>query len=219
MTKADPTPTPFSPYHHGDLPRVLLDSATALVAETGHWDFSLREVARRAGVSHNAPYRHFPDRDALMAAVAVAGFDTLRAQSLAAATDAVTSVDRLTRLGRAYVAFGAANPALYRLMFAQARPRTEALPQAILRMVGVTEGAVRDVIVAGGRDGSFAVDPDDADQVTAAAVAAWSLVHGLASLAIDQIAQREIGKDALSGLIERAISLFVTGLHAGAGNR
>src|SRR5271167_3875727 len=69
-------------YHHGDLRRSLIDAALALVTEEQDWTFSLREVARRAGVSHNAPYNHFADKRELLAAVAVAGFEALRAKML-----------------------------------------------------------------------------------------------------------------------------------------
>ena len=65
------------PYHHGNLRQALLDAAIRLIAEVGPAGFTLREVARRAGVSHNAPYRHFQDRDDLMAAVAAQGFREL----------------------------------------------------------------------------------------------------------------------------------------------
>ena len=77
-------PAARSAYHHGDLKRVLVDAAIALVAEGQNWDFSLREVARRAGVSHNAPYNHFADKRDLLAAVAAAGYEALRARMVAA---------------------------------------------------------------------------------------------------------------------------------------
>src|SRR5580700_9985299 len=66
-------------YHHGNLKEVLLDAALALISEVGPQAFTLREVARRAGVSHNAPYRHFRDKDELLAVVAVQGFERLTA--------------------------------------------------------------------------------------------------------------------------------------------
>jgi AcrR family transcriptional regulator len=68
------------PYHHGNLKEALLDAAVAMIAETGPRGFTLREAARRAGVSHNAPYRHFRDRNDLLAAVATDGFDRLNAR-------------------------------------------------------------------------------------------------------------------------------------------
>ncbi len=66
------------PYHHGDLRRALIDTALELVTEEQDWTFSLREVARRAGVSHHAPYNHFPEKQDLLGAVAVVGFERLR---------------------------------------------------------------------------------------------------------------------------------------------
>ena len=68
---------PPQPYHHGNLRKTLLDAAVALIGEVGPRAFTLREVARRAGVSHNAPYRHFPSKDELLVAVAAEGFDRL----------------------------------------------------------------------------------------------------------------------------------------------
>src|SRR5271154_2828384 len=66
------------PYHHGDLRRTLIDAAVSLVTEEQDWTFSLRELARRAGVSHNAPYNHFPEKRDLLGAVAAVGFERLR---------------------------------------------------------------------------------------------------------------------------------------------
>src|ERR1700730_15249350 len=65
------------PYHHGDLPRVIVKAALEILGETQSLDFSLRELARRAGVSHNAPYKHFADKRELLAAVSAAGFEQL----------------------------------------------------------------------------------------------------------------------------------------------
>src|SRR3954470_22592715 len=69
---------PAAPYHHGDLRRALIDTALTMVTEEGAWDFTLREVARRTGVSHMAPYNHFEDKSALLAEVAALGFRALR---------------------------------------------------------------------------------------------------------------------------------------------
>ncbi len=65
------------PYHHGDLRRAIVKAALEILQETQSLEFSLRELARRAGVSHNAPYKHFADKRELLAAVSAAGFDTL----------------------------------------------------------------------------------------------------------------------------------------------
>ena len=80
------------PYHHGDLKRVVIETAQAMLREEKGWQFTLREVARRAGVSHAAPYKHFPDKSALLAELAALGFDALRTV-LASAIDPEKDVD------------------------------------------------------------------------------------------------------------------------------
>jgi AcrR family transcriptional regulator len=105
------------PYHHGNLGPALVEAALALLDETQDWDFSLREVARRAGVSHNAPYKHFPEKRDLLAAVAARGFEALAERTLSSLEALTDARARLLACGRAFVACGVANPALYRLMF------------------------------------------------------------------------------------------------------
>ena len=69
---------PHRPYHHGDLRRAIIETALDMLRTEKDWQFTLREVARRAGVSHAAPYKHFPDRTALLVELAMIGFDRLR---------------------------------------------------------------------------------------------------------------------------------------------
>ena len=107
-------------YHHGDLRRALIDTALKLVTEKQDWTFSLREVARRAGVSHRAPYNHFPEKLDLLAAVAAVGFERLRTGMLRAMAGTEGSEALLVAGCRAYVHLGLENPALYRLMFGAA---------------------------------------------------------------------------------------------------
>src|ERR1700677_201897 len=98
------------PYHHGNLAYALVEAALALLDETQDWAFSLREVARRAGVSHNAPYKHFPEKRDLLAAVAARGFEAL-AERMAAARDGGEGArSRIAACCRAYVGHGIANP-------------------------------------------------------------------------------------------------------------
>src|SRR6185369_1575575 len=105
------------PYHHGDLRRAIVTAALHIMSETQSVEFSLRELARRAGVSHNAPYKHFADKRELLAAVSAAGFELL-AMRMAEATKELDSPRmRLAAMARAYVCGGINNPALYRLMF------------------------------------------------------------------------------------------------------
>src|SRR5271155_2856343 len=108
------------PYHHGDLRRALIDTALQLVTEEQDWTFSLREVARCAGVSHRAPYNHFPEKLDLLAAVAAVGFERLRNGMLRAMAGMEGSEELLVAVCRAYIHLGLENPALYRLMFGAA---------------------------------------------------------------------------------------------------
>jgi len=95
-------------YHHGDLRAALLAAAGEVLEKQGLASLSLREVARRAGVSHNAPYRHFPDRDSLLAALAAQGFEQFG--------DALEKRPR-REMGEAYVEFALEHPQRFRLMF------------------------------------------------------------------------------------------------------
>jgi AcrR family transcriptional regulator len=166
-------------YHHGNLRTVLLQSALALYAERQRFDFTMRELARVAGVTHNAPYRHFADRWALCDALAAEGFGLLRAALLdagaAGAGDGDDPRARLARLGEAYVEFAIAHGDHFRLMFM--RPLRDAAPElakAARSSFAVLEEAVGDAHARGLlREG---LPPK---QVVASA---WALVHGVASL-------------------------------------
>lgn len=154
----------MSTYHHGDLRPALLRTAAKLLEKRGPEALSLRDLARRAGVSHNAPYRHFAGREALLAAVAADGFRRL-GEALARTSG--------REMGEAYVQFALERPQLFRLMFGGylrfARHRE--LAQAAARPYEALLAALR-------------AQPSLADPEKAAA-AAWALVHGLAHLLLD----------------------------------
>lgn len=114
MSQHEPKPT--GTYHHGDLRQALLQAAFVKVEQEGFETVSLAALARALGVSQAAPYRHFPDRDALLAAIAEEAFKTFYA-SLTDAIDASKHDDSRGRMCRAYVDFGLSRPGLYRLMF------------------------------------------------------------------------------------------------------
>ena len=154
----------MSTYHHGDLRTATVQAAEEILEEQGLAALSIREAARRAGVSHNAPYRHFPDRDSLLAELAAAGFQKLGEELKAR---------RGREMGEAYVRFALAHPERFRLMFGPQlrRERYPALREAAQQTYNALVSAFR-------ADGAIA-DPDKA------AAAAWSLVHGLAHLVLD----------------------------------
>lgn len=185
-------------YHHGDLKRALTSAALSLVAEKGPKGFTLTEAARRAGVSAAAPYRHFADKAGLLAAVAEQGFRDLHAD-LAAADRASDPRERVIELGRAYVRWAVAHPDHYQVMFGGESLKEEhpSLAEAALQAFG----ELLDAITACQEAGIVTVrDPLDI------AAPLWSLVHGIASLAI--------GGDLRAVGIERAPEDLVDGVVA-----
>lgn len=164
-------------YHHGDLKRALTDAALSLVAEKGPKGFTLTEAARRAGVSPAAPYRHFADKAELLATVAEQGFRDLHADLVVAAERASEPRERVTELGRAYVRWAVAHPDHYQVMFGAASMKEE-LPSAAAageQAFGDLLDAIVECQEAGMLGGQ---DPREV------AAPLWSLVHGIASLAI-----------------------------------
>ncbi len=158
-----------APYHHGDLRAALEQAATAELAAHGIEGFSLRGVAKRAGVSHAAPAHHFRDVNGLLTAVAAAGFRRFLARQHA--RQAGTAADpeaQLIAAGLAYVEFATAEPALFRLMFASDRPQFDdpALRAAADAAYAHLQQGVAAMPNAAGDDASMA----------------WALVHGLADL-------------------------------------
>ncbi len=165
------------PYHRLNLKQSLLDAAVALIGELGPQAFTLREVARRAGVSHNAPYRHFRDKDDLLAAVSAEGFERLTESMEKAMKNGRNAGERLRLAGRGYVQFALNWPQHTLVMFEAARPeepRPEHL-EAARKAFEVLLGAIK---AAQGENELPAGDPYPL------AVVAWSGVHGLAKLAI-----------------------------------
>ncbi len=164
-------------YHHRDLRQALIDEALVLIREKGINQWSLREVSRRLGVSHTAPYRHFPDQQALLAAVAEEGFRQLHNQMLAGAGQSNLPADRLRGIGIAYVEYAIAHPSHYQVMFRSCpMPKYASLQAA----GGQAFEVLLDTIISGQATGHFR--PGNPLEL---ALVAWSLVHGLAMLVID----------------------------------
>jgi AcrR family transcriptional regulator len=173
-------------YHHGNLAPALVVAALELLDETQDWDFSLREVARRAGVSHNAPYKHFPEKRDLLAAVAARGFEVLAEHTLSSLKGLTDARARLLACGRTFVAHGIANPALYRLMFSAVLTSPEAGRPAIEKAAATKARAVLDATLADAvRSGAFPPSMANPREGAAASLAVWSILHGLTMLAID----------------------------------
>ncbi len=182
-------------YHHGDLRRAILETAEAMLREDRSWQFTLREVARRAGVSHTAPYNHFDDKGALLAELALMGFDRLREACLAAKPQGGASTrEEYLAVARAYVSFGVENPGLYRLMFSQeagAVVHENARSRAAF-------GVMLEMLERGQRDGHLRKR-----RVRSQAAACWAEVHGITMLTMDGLFRREtVGRKALDEALE-----------------
>ncbi len=173
------------PYHHGDLRRAIVKAALEILRETQSLEFSLRELARRAGVSHNAPYKHFADKRELLAAVSAAGFETLTKRMAHEMADSDPR-EQLFAMLRAYIDHGVENPALYSLMFGgylggpnRSRPTIE------LVEAEKAKSLLAGVIVAGGLGRAIPDAPRNERKIAGAILACWSLVHGLTLLLAD----------------------------------
>ena len=191
-------------YHHGDLQTALVEEAAAMVSEGGATSVTMRAIGGRLGVSRAAPYRHFPDKTALLIAVAVQGFERLRQrlESIAAA-DSPSRVDRLLHMGEEYVRFALEHPAHYRLMWGkeaiarQDEPELREAAGALLEhLVGVIESHQKSGEIAPGNP-------------RARAYVAWSAVHGLASLLIEGQIDPKVDVD---GLIRQTTETLLDGL-------
>lgn len=159
-------------YHHGDLRAALLAAAEAELAERGVEKFSLRGVAKRAGVSHAAPAHHFGDANGLLTALAAEGFRRFvgvqRARQRRAAPD---GADQLIAAGLGYIDFATTSPALFRLMFSSDRPQ-HGDPELALAAGAAFQQLVDDVARARGVGAPPMLD----------VMSTWAIAHGLADL-------------------------------------
>jgi AcrR family transcriptional regulator len=170
-------------YHHGDLRNALLEAALTLIAEGRVGELSLREVARRAGVTYAAPYHHFADKSALLAAVATQGFEKLVEKFDRVAARRLAPEAELVAMAQAYVAFALAHPSHYRVMFSpevKDSPDAAALGVAGDRAFGVLLERVAQARPA---------EPAATHSTLAATV--WASLHGLSLLAIDGMLKKK----------------------------
>ncbi len=182
VTTAPGTSKDARPYHHGDLPRALLDAAIQAILEVGPAAVSLRDLARRTGVSHAAPAHHFGDKAGLLTAVATDGFRRLAA-TLGETYQATGS---FLEVGVAYVGFAATHRAHFEVMF-----RPELYHSDDPELVGAREQA-RALLYPPAAE---AANSSDSRGDLRAGVAAWSLVHGLATLWLNHNLPPQLGHD------------------------
>lgn len=174
-------------YHHGDLRGSLLDAARETLEQKGANVLSLRELARRTGVSHAAPYRHFANREGLLVALAAEGFNELARRMRAEGGKG----QALLAMGQAYVDFAVTNPSLYKLMFGPELDRKK--PELLAEAAGGAFELLQGRTATGSNDRS-------------GTIAAWSLVHGLSQILIDRLLADELlVPEQLPALVESVL--------------
>jgi AcrR family transcriptional regulator len=194
------------PYHHGDLRRALIDHAVTTIRRHGVDALTLRSAGSELGVSRTALYRHFADKAALLAAVAIEGFRMLRVELVAAWEAGGQGRPGFERMGAAYIRFAVRNPSHYRVMFGGFVDQRCADPE-LTRVAAEAFQALVDALQEQQRAGL--VRADDPGQL---ALFVWAAVHGVAMLAID--GQLAAGAKNVDTLTAFAIERLRTGIAA-----
>jgi AcrR family transcriptional regulator len=195
-------------YHHGNLREALIEAALALIAQKGPAGFTFAEAARSAGVSPAAPYRHFRDRDELLASIAQQGFELFEKQLSAAWDDGrPDTFAAFSRVGKAYLAFAREHPAYYSAMFESGVPVQDnpALLIASERAFAIIRAAAERLV---------ALAPPNVPRPPAMMMALhiWSLSHGIASLfGRGDAASRKLPMSA-EDLLEAGVLVYLKGL-------
>jgi AcrR family transcriptional regulator len=191
-------------YHHGDLKNALIEAGIEILAQDGFQALSLRKAAQRAGVSHAAPYAHFADKQALIAAISTAGYRHLYADLDAAISQhAGDPLGQLSEGAWAYVEFALQNPDTFRLMFSSAIERERAYP-ALVEMTQRTFALVVEVVRVNQAAGTL-----DAALPELMAVSIWGAVHGLCALLLEgQVSHTVLERAGPRQILEHTLGQF-----------
>lgn len=195
-------------YHHGDLRNALIQAGLELLTEGGAATLDLRKVARKAGVSHAAPYRHFADKQALIAAINEEGFHRLAERiQLALREVPDDAFEQLYGIARAYVQFAQENPWLMREMFSGLTIEREDFPSLYEAAKTVYKLYVE--VVQRGQEKGKIIEGDP----RALAGVLWSLLHGVAVLVIErQMSPYADGPDGAEGVTRYSVQMLYEGL-------
>ena len=195
-----------NPYHHGDLRGACISVALELLLNQGIQEVTLRHVAKRAGVSHNAPYRHFKTKRDLLGACAAQGFVMLeRAVTEAVEAVGANPIEQLFAGSQAYALFGANHPPLYKLMFSSDLSDTE-FPE--IGSAGTTAFGVPVKFLKAAQATGIVRKADARVQ----AFTLWSVLHGIVSLNIDSRPTQIVDTDALDANLRGVLAVLLEGL-------
>tara|TARA_R110002096_G_scaffold257381_1_gene450925 strand:- start:278158 stop:278772 length:615 start_codon:yes stop_codon:yes gene_type:complete len=196
-----------STYHHGNLREVLISSALDILKEGTLQDLSLRALARKAGVSQTAPYRHFEDKEALIVVLMLEGSLILQENMRVACEQTNDPVERLINLGISYYDFAEAHPAHFRLMFGgslENKEKYQQLVEAEQNGYKIVEFVVKECM-------KLKNAPDKPEELVR--LACWSLVHGLANLLLNDVSKNDIPEHEHKRAVAReVISLYTRSL-------
>lgn len=198
---------PSKKYHHGDLKNALIKAGVEILSKEGAGGLSLRKVAQRAGVSHSAPYAHFPDKQSLIAAISTEGFNQLH-DELSAVTSKFANdpKQQLVEGTRAYVQFAINHKDTFKIMFSSALEKEKEYP-AFVEISRQTFERVVDIVKA--CQAAKVLEPGSPE---ATAVMVWGQVHGIVSLALEgQISHTVLDQHSVQELVSSAMEQITIG--------
>jgi AcrR family transcriptional regulator len=201
MSTSTPVKDSRTPYHHGDLRNALLDAGSAAARDVGAEALTLREVARRAGVSHTAAYNHFADKNDLLRGIAVRAFGELTERLTDAAAGSVED------LAAAYLRFAFEHAAEFTFMF----QRSLCMPEGVFDPLEVAQRDAQAVLRAAivREQDAGALGPADPDEL---ALAVWAQVHGITTIVLETPAFKSIPEDAAEQLARGGIRALIRGI-------
>lgn len=196
---------PSKKYHHGDLKNALIKAGVEILAKEGVGGLSLRKVAQRAGVSHSAPYAHFPDKQSLIAAISTEGFNQLYNELEAAISPhAKTPKKQLVEGAQAYVRFALKNSDTFKIMFSGVLEKEKDYP-SFVEISSKTFKLVIEVVQACQNVGVLPAAP-----ANLMAVSVWGQVHGIVSLALEgQISHTLLEKKNIESIVSFAVEQMI----------
>lgn len=193
-------------YHHGDLRNALLDAAASAARDVGAESLSMRDVARRVGVSHTAAYKHFADKDDLLRGLAVRAFGVLADDLKVAVGDSARSLEDI---GAAYMRFAMEHAAVFRFMFQRSLCMPEGQYDPLEHAGRASQQVLRDHVALLQKSG--VLGPGDVDEM---ALSVWSQVHGITTIVMETPVFKTASSEMAEGLVRQGVRSLVAGIAA-----